>query len=105
MAGKLIARRLGGATRRSVVGPIDRILGAGFGAIKGLIGATLLYLAANLVYDTVYGAAAQRPDWMARSRTYPLLYASGRAIVDFVEWRRGAPPADAPEANQVQNAA
>jgi hypothetical protein len=28
---------------------------------------------------------------MADSRTYPLLYASGRAIVDFVEWRRGAP--------------
>jgi membrane protein required for colicin V production len=106
LGGKLLARRLGGATRRSVVGPIDRILGAGFGALKGLIGATLLYLAANLVYDTIHGRAAQRPDWMAQSRTYPLLYASGRAIVDFVEWRRGAPPAGQPaEANQLQNAA
>jgi uncharacterized membrane protein required for colicin V production len=27
-----------------VVGPIDRVLGAGFGALKGLIVATLLYL-------------------------------------------------------------
>jgi membrane protein required for colicin V production len=51
----------------------------------------LLYLAANLVYDTIWGAQAERPSWMAQSRTYPLLYASGRAIVDFVEWRRGAP--------------
>jgi membrane protein required for colicin V production len=107
LGGKLLARRLGGATRRSVVGPIDRILGGGFGALKGLIFATLLYLAANLVYDTFYGATAQRPGWMASSRTYPLLYASGRAIVDFVEWRRGAPaaPPAAPEANQLQNGA
>ena len=51
----------------------------------------MLYLGANLVYDTIWGAQSQRPDWMASSRTYPLLYASGRAIVDFVEWRRGAP--------------
>lgn len=89
IAGKLIARRIGGATRKSVIGPVDRVLGAGFGALKGLIGATLLYLAANLVYDTMYGRTAERPQWMAHSRTFPLLNASGRAIVDFVEARRG----------------
>lgn len=91
LAGKLVARRVGGGVRRSVIGPVDRVLGGGFGALKGLILATLLYLGANLVYDTIWGAQAQRPAWMAESRTYPLLYASGRAIVDFVEWRRGAP--------------
>jgi membrane protein required for colicin V production len=90
---KLLARRIGHATRMSVVGPIDRVLGGGFGALKGLIGATLLYLAANLVYDTLYGRRAERPEWMASSRTYPLLHASGGAIVDFVDARRG-PPAD-----------
>ena len=93
--GKLVARRVGGGVKRSKIGPFDKLLGAGFGALKGLIGATLLYLAANLVYDTFYGRAAPRPDWMAQSRTYPLLYASGRAIVDFVEWRRGPPPEEA----------
>lgn len=102
-AGKLVAVRLGGAARRSVVGPVDRVLGAGFGALKGLILATLLYLAANLVYDTVNGRAAPRPAWMAESRTYPLLYASGRAIVDFVEWRRGAPAPERP-GNEAANA-
>lgn len=92
IAGKLIARSMGAATRTSVIGPIDRILGGGFGALKGLIGATLLYLAANLVYDTFYGQAAERPEWIADSRTYPLLHASGRAIVDFIEARRAQPP-------------
>ena len=83
--------------------PVDRLLGAGFGALKGLIWATLLYLAANLVYDTIHGQSAPRPDWMSQSRTYPLLYASGRAIVDFVQWRRGDPPAE--KAQPLQNAA
>jgi membrane protein required for colicin V production len=93
LVGKLVARRVGGGVRRSVIGPVDRILGSGFGALKGLIVATLLYLAANLVYDTIYGRAALRPDWMADSRTYPLLYASGRAVLHFVAWRRGDTPA------------
>ncbi len=91
MAGKLVARRVGTGVKRSVIGPVDRILGAGFGALKGIILATLVYLGANLIYDTIWGAQSERPAWMANSRTYPLLYASGRAIVDFVEWRRGAP--------------
>jgi membrane protein required for colicin V production len=92
IAGKLIAKRVGGATRSSAVGPVDRVLGGGFGALKGLIGATLLYLGSNLLYDTFYGRMAERPEWMAKSRTYPLLNASGRAIVDFVETRRGRTP-------------
>ena len=91
LIGKLVARRVGGGVKRSKIGPFDKLLGAGFGALKGLIGATLLYLGGNLVYDTFYGRTAPRPAWMADSRTYPLLYASGRAIVDFVEWRRGVP--------------
>jgi membrane protein required for colicin V production len=91
LVGKFVSRRVGGGVKRSVIGPVDRVLGAGFGALKGLIGATLLYLGANLVYDTVYGGDAQRPAWLAESKTYPLLYASGRAIVDFVDWRRGHP--------------
>ena len=93
-AGKLLAGRIGASTRKSVVGPVDRVLGGGFGVLKGLIIATLLFLAANLAYDTLYGRIAARPGWMTDSRAYPLLNASGRAIVDFVERRRGAPPAD-----------
>jgi membrane protein required for colicin V production len=89
ITGKLISHRIGGAARKSIVGPVDRVLGGGFGALKGLIGATLLFLAASLAYDMFYGRDSERPEWMMNSRTYPLLSASGRAIVDFVETRRG----------------
>jgi len=86
---KLIARSIGGRTRRhAVLGPFDRVLGGGFGALKGLLGATLFFLLANLATDMVYGPEAERPAWMSHSRTYPLLNASGRAIVDWVEARR-----------------
>jgi membrane protein required for colicin V production len=86
---KVLARQIGGRTRRSpMLGPFDRVLGGGFGALKGLLGATLFFLLANLATDMVYGPQADRPQWMTRSRTYPLLNASGRAIVDWVEARR-----------------
>ena len=85
---KLLARMIGGRTRKSVLGPVDRVLGAGFGMLKGLIGATLFFLVANLATDMVYGPDADRPEWMTESRTFPLLNASGRAIVDWVEARR-----------------
>lgn len=85
---KLLANSIGLRTRRSVLGPVDRLLGAGFGAIKGLIGATLFFLLANLATDMVYGPQSDRPEWMTKSRTYPLLNASGRGIVDWVEARR-----------------
>ena len=39
---KLLARTLGGRTRRhALLGPFDRVLGGGFGLLKGLLGATL----------------------------------------------------------------
>lgn len=99
LAGKFLARALGSRTRKSILGPVDRVLGLGFGALKGLIGATLLFMLASLVYDTIYGIAAERPQWMKASRSYPLLNASGRAISDFVAERRAQPASgtDEPE--------
>ena len=86
---KLVARQLGSRTRRhALLGPFDRVLGGGFGMLKGLIGVTLFFLLANLATDMVYGPEADRPGWMTSSRTYPLLNASGRAIVDWVQARR-----------------
>lgn len=81
-------RALGKTTRASLLGPFDRVLGFGFGALKGLIIATLVFLFANMLYDTVYGGKADRPGWMTNSRTYPLLRASSEAIVTFVAKRR-----------------
>lgn len=88
IAVKLFARAVGGKARRSVLGPIDRILGGGFGMLKGLIGATLFFLLAHLATDLVYGPRTERPEWMTSSRTYPLLNASSKAVADWVEQRR-----------------
>jgi len=87
--GRIVADTLGRRTRSSILGPVDRLLGVGFGALKGLLIATVGYLALNLVYDVWAGKDAARPEWLRTSRTYPLLNASGRAIVDFVHFRRG----------------
>jgi membrane protein required for colicin V production len=81
LAMRILAHRLGRRARASALGPLDRLLGGGFGMLKGLIGATLFFLLANLGTDLVYGATADRPDWMRESRTYPLLDASGRALL------------------------
>jgi membrane protein required for colicin V production len=85
MIGRYAANRMGSASRKSALGGFDRLLGLGFGALKGLMGATLIFLFASLVYNTFYGGRSERPDWMTESRTYPLLNATSRALVDFVE--------------------
>ena len=88
VAFRLFARVVGGKARRSMLGPVDRILGGGFGMLKGLIGATLFFLLAHLAIDIVHGPDSERPEWMVSSRTYPLLNASSEAIVGWVEERR-----------------
>jgi membrane protein required for colicin V production len=81
LAMRFLAHRLGRQARASALGLLDRLLGGGFGMLKGLIGATLFFLLANLGTDLVYGARAERPDWMRESRSFPLLDASGRALL------------------------
>lgn len=85
---KMAGKALGNSTRSSMLGPFDRVLGLAFGALKGLIAATLVFLFVSLIYDTIYGGSSKRPGWMTESRTYPLLRASSAAVVDFVEKRR-----------------
>jgi membrane protein required for colicin V production len=99
--GKMVAASLGQRTRKSVLGPVDRLLGLGFGALKGLLVATVLFLGVNLAYDTIYGGASDRPGFIRTSRTYPLLNASGRAVVDWVQHRRerAADPGDNAQSN------
>ncbi len=90
--GRLVADRIGRRTRTSVLGPVDRTLGLGFGAVKGLIGVTLLFMLGNLVYDLGYGGTTQRPEWVREARSISLLQASRHAIDDLVAKRRGEHP-------------
>jgi membrane protein required for colicin V production len=86
---RFIAGRVGEGVRGSVLGPIDRVLGMGFGMVKGLIIATLAFLLINLVYQFVY-ATRETPEWIASARTYPLLNASSNALVEYIDERRAS---------------
>lgn len=81
------SRAMGQRSRASIVGGFDRGLGAGFGAVKGLALATVLFMAVTLLYDIGYGNA-QRPAWMSDSRTYPALSATSAALSKVIADRR-----------------
>lgn len=82
--GKWLASYMGSKTKGSALGMIDRLLGAGFGAVKGLLVATLCYVVFSIAYDALYGIESNRPDWMRLSRSYPLLSASGSAMSEWI---------------------
>lgn len=85
---RFAGNRLGAASRGSMLGPFDRVLGAGFGAVKGLLGATLAFTLAALIHDTIFGGKSPRPEWMTTSKSYALLNATSGALVNFVAERR-----------------
>lgn len=95
IAFRMVAAELGDRTRSSVVGPVDRVLGLGFGAFKGLLFAAVIWLVLGLGFDTV--ADGPRPEWLTASRTAPLLAVTSKAMVDFVEKRRRPATGDAAE--------
>ncbi len=90
---KLIAGRVGTASRNSILGPIDRVLGFGFGAIKGGIIVVLAFSLLVLGYDTVWGVAG-RPTWITTARTYTLVDAGAEALVEMIDDRRAQLRAD-----------
>lgn len=86
---KLVAGKMGERSRNSVLGPIDRVLGFGFGAAKGMIIVVLAFSIVVLGYDTIWGAQG-RPPWITQARTYPVVNASSQALVDLIAERRKA---------------
>lgn len=84
---KLIAGYAGRQARKSMLGPIDRVLGFGFGAVKGMVIAVIGFSLLVLGYDTVWGAKG-RPQWIADARSYQLVDAGSKAMVQIIAERR-----------------
>lgn len=84
---KVIAGNVGEASRGSILGPIDRVLGFGFGAIKGALIVIFAFSVLVLGFDTVWGYKG-RPDWIAQARTYPAADAFSRELVQMIADRR-----------------
>ncbi len=84
---RLIAKRTGAKARTSLLGPIDRVLGFGFGAVKGTIVMVFAFSMIVLGYDSGWGAGG-RPAWIASARTYPFINASSEEMVQLIAQRR-----------------
>lgn len=79
---RIIAGAAGGYARRSGLGPLDRLLGLGFGALKGVILASIVYLL--IQFTSVFDAERQPPQWLVQSRSAPLLAMTSGAMVGWV---------------------
>lgn len=103
---KFVARQFGQASRGSVLGPIDRVLGFGFGAVKGFILMVLAFSLLVFAYDVVWGVNG-RPTWITLSRTYPFLNAASDELLTLIAQRRAeaaAAAADEPAASATDGA-
>lgn len=96
---KLLANRMGEASRNSVLGPIDRVLGFGFGSIKGMLIVVVTFSLLVLGYDTVWGAGG-RPTWITQARSYPFVNAASEALVQMIAERRKEAAAAAAKADK-----
>jgi membrane protein required for colicin V production len=87
MVGRFAARTMGSASRNSLLGPIDRVLGFGFGAVKGFVIMVLAFSLVVFAYDVVWGVSG-RPPWIAQARTYPFLNAASEELMTMIAARR-----------------
>ncbi len=82
LAARTGATLIGGAARMGGLGSVDRTLGLGFGALKGVILATALFLV--LKFATGYFEPEREPpSWLTQSRTAPFLSLAGDAMVGW----------------------
>ncbi len=86
---KAIANWAGQTSRSSLLGPIDRVLGFGFGGVKGLIITVMAFSVLVLGFDITRGVTG-RPPWITQARTYPFINAGSEKLVQLIAERRRA---------------
>lgn len=91
LAVKLIGALLSKTAKDSIIGPFDRLLGLGFGLLKGVLAAGLLFLIITLALKLVPGEEG-RPAWLAKAKTTPTLALVASAMVSYAGdvWREQA---------------
>lgn len=93
---KVIANNLGSASRASPLGPIDRVLGFGFGGLKGMVVVVMAFSLLVLGYDNIWGIGG-RPTWITTARSYDLVDGGSRSLVELIAERRAQVKADTPD--------
>ncbi len=84
---KLIANNVGKMSRKSVLGPVDRVLGFGFGGVKGMLIVVVAFSLLVLGYDSVWDYRG-RPTWMTTARSYEFVDGASRSLSEVLAERR-----------------
>ena len=84
---KVIIGNASGASDGAVLGPIDRVLGFGFGAVKGALIAIFAFALLVTGFDQSWGYAG-RPLWITQARTYAAADAFSRQLLPSIAVRR-----------------
>ena len=75
---KFIASTLGGKVKQSGLGPVDRVLGMGFGIIRGLLIVSIAYAGIGLMIDR-----QNMPDWVQTAKVKPLIDYGADTVTAF----------------------
>ena len=84
---KVIIGTTSGASDGAVLGPVDRVLGFGFGAVKGALMAIFAFALLVTGYDESWGYTG-RPQWITGARTYAAADAFSRQLLPAIAVRR-----------------
>lgn len=84
---KVIANNVSGASAGSIMGPVDRVLGFGFGMLKGGLIMIFAFSILALSFDEGWGYKG-RPTWITTAKSYPMIDTSARALVEIIAERR-----------------
>lgn len=84
---KVIMGTASGASDGAVLGPIDRVLGFGFGGVKGALIAVFAFAMLVTGFDDKWGYTG-RPQWITSARTYAAADAFSRQLLPEIGVRR-----------------
>ena len=84
---KVITGNASEASDGAILGPIDRVLGFGFGALKGVLIAVFAFSLLVMGFDDSWGYKG-RPTWITTARTYAAADSFSRQLVPMIAIRR-----------------
>ena len=84
---KVIMGTASGASDGAVLGPVDRVLGFGFGGLKGALIAVFAFALLVTGFDEKWGYTG-RPLWITNARTYAATDAFSRQLLPEIGVRR-----------------
>jgi len=85
---KVIIGTASGASDGAILGPVDRVLGFGFGGVKGALIAVFAFSLLVTGFDDSWGYKG-RPLWITKARTYAAVDAFSRQLLPAIAIRRG----------------